>query len=116
MELTRACGLVQQAQAQEVDELDQEYRGVQRELDNLLAIQGNAQTFSSQDQRDKHINGEIKVVEGELMRREKDEGGLNAQIEQCKAEISRSEETISKSRDSGKNRKEEAKAKQVLPT
>ena len=98
-----------------MDELDHEYRAVQRELDNLLAIQGNAQTFSSQDQRDKHINGEIKVVQSELTRREKDEGGLNAQIEQCRAEILRSEETISKSKDSGKNRKEEAKAKQVHP-
>lgn len=102
-----------QAQGNEVAALDQEFRKVGRELDNLLAIQGNAQQFASQSQRDAHLNSEIKTVQSELSRREKDESGLNAQIQQCKAEIEKSETTIASAKDAGTHRKEEGKAKQV---
>mmetsp|Transcript_16431 Transcript_16431/g.41507 ORF Transcript_16431/g.41507 Transcript_16431/m.41507 type:complete len:1206 (+) Transcript_16431:144-3761(+) len=100
-----------QTQSQEMTDLDESYHRVNRELETLQSIQGNANTFSSKEQRDKHLQGELRSVKAELDARLKDEENTKKDIEATKSEITRMETAIAQTADSATTHREEMKQK-----
>uniref|UniRef100_A0A6U4NQC6 Structural maintenance of chromosomes protein n=2 Tax=Hemiselmis andersenii TaxID=464988 RepID=A0A6U4NQC6_HEMAN len=101
-----------QTQSQEIEDLDENFHRVNRELETLQSIQGNANTYTSKAQRDQHLQGELRNVQAELDSRLADEASTNKQIEAAKKEIARMEAAIEQSKDAKTNHKEEMKQKQ----